>query len=54
MKNSIAFVKVKVKVKVDIDIVFPKTAIYYFIGAADKPCGGGSADVNPKLLLNDT
>ena len=24
------------------------------IGAADKPCGGGSADVNPKLLLNDT
>ena len=23
-------------------------------GAADKPCGGGSADVNPKLLLNDT
>lgn len=23
-------------------------------GAPDKPCGVGCADVNPKLLLNDT
>ena len=23
-------------------------------GAPDKPCGVGRADVNPKLLLNDT
>ena len=25
-----------------------------FIGAPDKPCGGGCADANPKLLPNDT
>ena len=29
-----------------------KDRIYVFrkVGAADKPCGGGSADANPKLV----